>query len=154
MTQHRRMIATTFAVGACVGAVCAGAYAAAVVKYFKYDSASLFQTFTIFAFFSFIAPAARVSITLLLRGLERGDETADILKGLKESALPLVDDMKALVAEMKGMNVQRVADFLDGVTKDGTLDRFAKSIDGVSAKIHDLIRKVEAKAVDKMIEDL
>ena len=89
-----------------------------------------------------------------MRGLERGDETADILKGLKESALPLVDDMKALVAEMKGMNVQRVADFLDGVTKDGTLDRFAKSIDGVSAKIHDLIRKVEAKAVDKMIEDL
>jgi hypothetical protein len=148
------MIAITFVVGLCTGIACAGLYAAAVAKFFVFDSGALFQTFTILAFFGFIAPTARVSITLLLRGLERGDETAGILKDLRTNALPLIDDTKALVAEIKGMDMQRAVDFLDKVTKDGTVDRFAKSIDGVADKIHDLIKKIEAKAVDKMIGDL
>lgn len=131
MSKHSKMIVTTFVVGISLGVVFAAAYVWAVMRFFKFDSASLFQTFTILAFFGFIAPTARVSITLLLRGLERGDETADILRDLKANALPLIKDTKEVVAEFKGMNVQQLSD-----------------------KIHDLIKKLEAKAVDGMIENL
>lgn len=146
-SPHRDMVIATFSIGLLIGLGAATLYALAIRKFFVFGSVELFQTLAIFIFCAWVAPSARVLITLSLKGLERGDQTVEVLSSFKDDVKPLLTDAKELVLSMKGMNVQKFSDLADKVLKDGSIDR-------LSTALGTLVSKLEAKAVDNMMEKL
>lgn len=96
-------------------------------------------------------PYMKVTRRAMLRSLELGVQSTDLLKRLHGEIGPVVTDLKSLIDDLKRADVGRVA---DAMAKSGVLDRLAGSTEKLAAKLHELADKAKKEAVDGLIDKL
>ena len=128
-------------------------------------STSVFQVLVLSYGLGFFVPAFLTSLIKMSLGvemsraaLEIGQDTSRTLEEMRDEVKPLVEDAKEvvgavrdLVKDIKDQNPRKIVDYFDKLSKDGTIDRIAASIDKVADKVHEAIQKTEARKVDDAV---
>ena len=96
-------------------------------------------------------PYMKVTRRAMLRSLELGVQSTEILRRLSNDIDPMLSDLRAVLDDIKKADVGRVA---DAMAKSGVLDRLAGSTEKLAAKFHELAEKAKKEAVDNLIERL
>lgn len=154
--MNRKTVALLFVLGASVGIPLAVAYATLQKGEDRY-----FHAFVMLAALGVSFPAVSVFLTITLRMWDMAQDQRSLLKEMRDDVKPITADAKEviggvreLIEDFKKQDPKRIVDFIDKLSKDGTLERIADSVEKVGEKVHEAIKKIEAKSIDKMVDGL
>lgn len=116
----------------------------------------------------YVAPALATSlikmslgVEMSRRGLDVGRQTADLLDGFSRDTKPIVEDLKNIIAsvrelieDLKRQKAGKIVEFLEKLSKDGTVDKIAGSLDEIGRKVGEVVRKSEQRKVDDIIDKI
>jgi len=118
-----------------------------------YDSKSIVNVLLIAVYIvvplygvGYMGPAFATSLVMGHRGIEIGEKTSETMdsfaadiKPILRDARDVIGEVKELVEQFKSQNPKAIVDFIEKLSKDGTVDRVAKSIETVAKKIGDVL---------------
>jgi len=173
--EHRRIIRRLWM--GCIGAACAIFVVTGGVvlglfmegkdsKRIVEITTAIFQVLVLSYGMGFFVPAFLTSLMKMSLGVEMsreglsvGKQTAELLRGFAKDIKPIIHDLKEIVGparelvdDLKGQKTGSIVAFVEKLSKDGTVERLAKSLEEIGSKIHDALERVEKKKVDDMID--
>lgn len=141
-----------FAVGSFVGIPLAISYIA-----FAQTKDRFFHAFVLAAALCVSFPAVVIFIRSTLKLLAiaiKNERSMDELGDVAKDAKDVIKDIKEIIADVKIQDPKKIVEFVDKLATDGTLEKIAGSVEKVAERIGEAIKKVEAKAVDRMVDGL
>lgn len=158
--------------GVCFGAMggVAGAMLASGYGTEKIVSVQLMLVYLILPVYA-VGFAAPMLITSLMKlglgldmsreGLNVGKKTANHidllqkeLRGILTDVRDIVGPVKELVGDLKGQKTDKVVQFIDKLSKDGSVEKIAGALESIGDRIHRALEKVEKGAVERMVDKI
>lgn len=86
--------------------------------------------------------------------LEASRQTVPVFTGIREDLTPVLRDVRSLVDDIKKQDPKRIVEFIEKISKDGTVERVCKSLEAISGKLHESMESGKKAAVDDILSKL
>lgn len=131
-------------------------------------STTIFQILVLSYGMGFFVPAFCTSllkmslgVEMSREGLEVGKKTASHIDRLQKEletilkdAREIVGPIRELVEDLKRAKTGKVVEFMEELSKSGSVERIAKSVEEIAKKAHDVLEKVKKDAASDMIDKI
>jgi hypothetical protein len=105
-------------------------------------STSIFQVILLSYGLGFFVPAFLTSLVKMSLGVEMSRQTIETMQETKEAIVPVVNDVKevvgafrAIVEDVKKHDLHRVVEFVDQLSKNGTVEALATNIKKLAERV-------------------